>query len=154
MLFLAAAALVSEFSTAARGNWPEQFSPPLLLTFLAVKSLFEMANNVNAAGSQNVPETRPHHHSKVQICQTAHQPKVTFWVRYGTQRISSSSMISFFRLPIKWAHVCLGPAKWGELRRDPWNLWDLGIWAFPEDNSSKCIIGKNSFWKWRRDLRV
>lgn len=63
-------------------------------------------------------------------------------------------MISFFRHPVKWVHVCWEPAKWGEPRRDPWNLWDLGIWAFPSDNSSKCIIGKKSSWKWRRDLRV
>lgn len=63
-------------------------------------------------------------------------------------------MIWFFRHPVKWVHVCWGPAKWGEPRRDPWNLWDLGIWAFPSGNSSKCIIGKKSSWKWRRDLRV
>ena len=59
MLFLAAAALVSEFSTAARDNWPEQFSPSLLLMFWAVKSRFEMANNVNAAESPHIPETSP-----------------------------------------------------------------------------------------------
>lgn len=78
MLLAAAVSLVSEFSTAARDKWPEQFSPSLLLMFLAIKSLFEMANNVNAAESQHLPETHPHHHFKVQLCQTAHQPKVTF----------------------------------------------------------------------------
>lgn len=81
MLVLAVATLVSEFSTAARDNWPEQFSPSLLLMFWAVKSLFEMANSVHRAGSPHIPETcpPPHtHHFKVQICQTAIPPKVTF----------------------------------------------------------------------------
>lgn len=49
MLFLATTALVSEFSIAARDNWPKQFSLSLLLTFLAVKkSLYEMVNTAES----------------------------------------------------------------------------------------------------------
>lgn len=78
MLFLAVAASVSEFSTAARENWPKQFPLSLLLIFLAVKSLFEMVKDVNTSESQFIPATHPHHHFKLQVCPTAYQAKDTF----------------------------------------------------------------------------